>query len=920
MQNKNSAKNHIKEHRKAVRFEELLVDDRFDDEDADSVTEDTLEFLSLDDETIESWQQTHAPAKKAAPAAKAPVRCVEVFEDEDEDYEEEDYEDEDYEDEDYEDEDYEDEDYEDEDYEDEDYEDEDYEDEDYEYEDEDGFAARLRYFFGEMSGLDVAVAVMGVIVLIGAVATGGIYLHARSTQKQVEAFADVGEELEGVSVIGESGLIAVTESARLGSMIGVEETDGQETDGQETTPAGETEGDVEVVLHLTSIMSDMKIKLVNSKTGKLIGGVPFEVDVSGPKSFRLKDEDKDGVIYQTGIDAGNYEVKILPLPEGAADKYKIPTKSSSVKVSDKIAYQKVDVADEVKTEAEVNVAKEEATQKNTEQESALKDTVEWVESTKTPVGGEETAYEEVPKDKIADPWKTASGDFRRMVEDGDEEDDPYERATSSLDKSSLTLEKGSSETLKVSVSEDVSYSVEWNVADSSVATVSDGTVTAVAPGTTTVTVRVVIGSKVQEHSCSVTVNGTDGDQDKDDDKDEDKDKDDKDKDKDKDKDDKDKEQDETVYQKITISGPNEVVEGKTITLTAQTEPKGGKITWQSEDGRFLTVDENGVVSGIREGTVKIWARCKGKEEISESYEIRILKAEAAVDGKTKLKDKDGNQLYFKDANGDYNEATYQDYKERDKFYRQVKVASAFKYTGWQTIDGHLYYYDKNGNYVTGEQVIQGARYTFGSDGKLAKSSGTMGIDVSKHNGNIDWNAVKNSGVSYVIIRCGYRGYSTGVLVEDPKFHSNIKGAKAAGLKVGAYFYSQAVNEVEAVEEASMAIDLVKGYGLNYPLFLDVEASGGRADGISRDMRTAVCKTFCQTVQNSGISAGVYANKTWFTEKINTGSLTNYKLWLAQYASAPTYTATRYDLWQYSSKGRVSGISTNVDMNISYANY
>lgn len=924
MQNKNNTKNHTEERHRTVQFEELLADDRFDDEDADSVTEDTLEFLSLDDEAIETWQRTHAPVKKAAPAAKAPVRYVEVYEDED--YEDEEYEDED---EDYEDEDYEDEDYEDEDYEDEDDEDDDYEDE--EYEDEDGFAARLRYFFGEMSGLDIAVAVMGIVVLVGAIATGGIYLHARSTQKQVAAFANVGEELEGVSVIGESGLIAVTESARLGSMLSEEEqeTDGQETDGQGETSLGETEGDVEVVLHLTSILSDMKIKLVNSKTGKLIGGVPFEVDVSGPKSFRLKDEDKDGVIYQTGIAAGSYEVKLLPLPEGAANKYKIPTKSSSVKVTDKIAYQKVDVADEVKTEAEVNVAKEEATQQNTVVESALTDTVEWVESTKTPVGGEETSYEEVPKDKIADPWKTASGAFRRMVEEGNEEDDPYERATSSLDKSSLTLDKGGSDTLKISVSEDVSYSVEWNVADPSVATVSDGTVTAVAPGTTTVTVRVVIGSKVQEHSCSVTVNGTDADKDKDDkDKDDkdkdDKDKDDKDKDKDKDKDDKDKdkdkEQDETVYQKISISGPNEVTEGKTITLTAQTEPKGGKITWESEDPRFLKVDENGVVSGIREGTVKVWARCKGKEEIGESYEIRILKADAAVDGKTKLKDKDGNQLYYKDANGEYREATYQDYKERDKFFKQVKVASAFKYTGWQTIDGYLYYYDKNGNYVTGDQVIQGARYSFGSDGKLAKSSGTMGIDVSKHNGNIDWNAVKNSGVSYVIIRCGYRGYSTGVLVEDPKFHSNIKGAKAAGLKVGAYFFSQAVNEVEAVEEASMAIDLVKGYGLNYPLFLDVEGSGGRADGISRDMRTAVCRTFCQTVQNSGISAGVYANKTWFTEKINTANLTSYKLWLAQYASAPTYTATRYDLWQYSSKGRVSGISTNVDMNISYVNY
>ncbi|MCM1237359.1 MAG: Ig-like domain-containing protein [Ruminococcus flavefaciens] len=917
MQNKNNTKNHTKERGGSADFEELLADDRFDDEDADSVTEDTLEFLSLDDEAIETWQKTHAPEKKAVSTGKAPVRVVEVFEDED---------DEDYEDEDYEDEDYEDEE-DDEDYEDEDYEDEEDDDGDYEeYDDDDGFAARLRYFISEMNGLDVAVAVLGIIVLVGVFATGGIYLHARSTQKQVEAFANVGEELAGVSVIGESGLIAVTESARLGNMIDVEEPE------EETPEASyvEADGEVEVELHLTSILSDMKIKLVNSGTGKLIGGVPFEVEVSGTKSFQLKDEDKDGVIYQTGIDAGTYEVKLLPFPADVADKYKLPAKSSSVKVTDQIAYQKVDVADEVKSESEVNVAKEEATQQNTVEESALTDTVEWVESTKTPIGDGEISYEEVSKDQIPDPWKTGAGAFRKMVEDG-EEDDPYERATSSLNQSSLTLDKGGSGTLKISVSEDVSYSVEWSVSDTSVITVSDGTVTAVAPGTATVTARVVIGSKVQEHTCTVTVKGDDGagggdkdkeDQDKDKDKDQDKDKDkDQDKDKDKEQDkDKDNGQSETVYQKIKISGGSEVSVGKTVTLTARTEPEGGKITWESENAKIAKVDENGVVTGVSEGSVKILARCKGKEEIMEPFEIKVVKAAVTVDGKAKLKDKDGSQLYYKDGDGTYKEATYQDYKERDKFFKQVKTASAYRYTGWQTIDGHLYYYDKNGNYVTGDQVIQGARYTFGSDGKLQKSSGTMGIDVSKHNGNIDWNAVKNSGVSYVIIRCGYRGYSTGVLVEDPKFHSNIKGAKAAGLKVGAYFFSQAVNEVEAVEEASMAIDLVKGYGLNYPLFLDVEGSGGRADGISRDMRTAVCNTFCQTVQNSGISAGVYANKTWFTEKINTASLTNYKLWLAQYASEPTYTATRYDLWQYSSKGRVSGISTNVDMNISYVNY
>ena len=107
----------------------------------------------------------------------------------------------------------------------------------------------------------------------------------------------------------------------------------------------------------------------------------------------------------------------------------------------------------------------------------------------------------------------------------------------------------------------------------------------------------------------------------------------------------------------------------------------------------------------------------------------------------------------------------------------------------------------------------------------------LGIDVSKHNGNINWTEVKNSGVSFVIIRCGYRGSSTGALIEDPKFKANVQGATAAGLKVGIYFFTQAVNQIEAVEEASMTVSLIKNYKISYPVFLDVEASGGRADGL-----------------------------------------------------------------------------------------
>lgn len=291
-----------------------------------------------------------------------------------------------------------------------------------------------------------------------------------------------------------------------------------------------------------------------------------------------------------------------------------------------------------------------------------------------------------------------------------------------------------------------------------------------------------------------------------------------------------------------------------------------------------------------------------------------------TDTVTPLKDKSGNQMYLKKSDGKFVEAKYADYyNDKAVFYKKVTSAGSYKYTGWQNLDGKTYFYDKDGNVITGEQVIQGAKYNFASDGALITGSGTLGIDVSKWNGNIDWNAVKNSGVSYVIIRCGYRGSTTGAMIEDPKFKTNIKGANAAGLKVGIYFFSQAVNEVEAVEEASMTINLIKNYSISYPVFLDVEPSGGRGDHIDRNMRTKVIKAYCETVRNSGYTAGVYANKTWLNSYMNVGELGAYKIWLAQYNTAPTYSG-RIDLWQYTSKGQVNGISGHTDLNLSYLGY
>lgn len=199
--------------------------------------------------------------------------------------------------------------------------------------------------------------------------------------------------------------------------------------------------------------------------------------------------------------------------------------------------------------------------------------------------------------------------------------------------------------------------------------------------------------------------------------------------------------------------------------------------------------------------------------------------------------------------------------------------------------------------------------------------GQMGIDVSKWNGEIDWDRVQNAGITYAIIRCGYRGSSTGALVEDPYFRQNMQGALAAGLKVGVYFFTQATNEVEAVEEASMALALCEGYKITYPIFIDTEGAGGngRADGLDMETRTRVCQAFCETVEDAGYSGGVYGSRNWFRTKLRMDGLTDHIIWLAEYRETPVY-GGNYHFWQYTSSGNVDGIEGRVDLDISYLAY
>ena len=242
------------------------------------------------------------------------------------------------------------------------------------------------------------------------------------------------------------------------------------------------------------------------------------------------------------------------------------------------------------------------------------------------------------------------------------------------------------------------------------------------------------------------------------------------------------------------------------------------------------------------------------------------------------------------------------------------TTTTYEYTGWQDIDGATYYYDPSTHQpVTGQQVIQGNVYTFAADGALNRTA--RGIDVSKFQGSIDWNAVKADGITFAIIRCGYRGYGSGALVEDSTYRANIQGAINAGLKVGVYFYSQAINEQEAVEEASMVLSLVGGYSLPLGVYYDTESvAGGRANAISAAERTACAVAFCETIRNAGYSAGVYSYASWFYNALNFANISKYNIWIAQYRDTLSF-SYKHNIWQYTGSGSVNGISKPVDMNI-----
>lgn len=213
-------------------------------------------------------------------------------------------------------------------------------------------------------------------------------------------------------------------------------------------------------------------------------------------------------------------------------------------------------------------------------------------------------------------------------------------------------------------------------------------------------------------------------------------------------------------------------------------------------------------------------------------------------------------------------------------------------------------------------VVENGRYTYYKNNELASS---VGIDVSDHQKEIDWQAVADDGIEFAIIRIGNRGYTEGGLFLDGQFEANMAGAENIGIKRGVYFFSQAITKEEALEEAAFVLDALGGRNLDYPVVYDHEPvtdSSGRANRLSSDQLSKNTQAFCEAIEEAGYKTMIYGNKKDIG-RLDSSIRDTYDIWFAEYDTGIPSGQFDFIMWQYSSKGNVAGISTYVDMNIHF---
>lgn len=347
---------------------------------------------------------------------------------------------------------------------------------------------------------------------------------------------------------------------------------------------------------------------------------------------------------------------------------------------------------------------------------------------------------------------------------------------------------------------------------------------------------------------------------------------------------------EVSQTQAVVDSVNALVSGSTLTsnqLDIWNLPDTGR-----KDDAIVDNGKNGTVTNQTTGETVIEG---SKSQDSENT------AEALTQGKTEVYDmtkKESMQDSDDMDDGKHTLVTYQDGS-----------------TEWVEINDKL----AANSYDTAKFVYQNPQMKYYANGKQAS---WFGVDISSKQGIVDFEKLKKAGVDFVMIKIGGRGYSSGNIVLDSSYKDYMNGAKNAGLGIGVYFYSQAVDKDEVCEEAETLLELIKDYPVKYPVVFDMESVEGdmaRTDALDVSTRTELARIFLKTIKAEGYTPMLYGDKEWLVTKLDLEKLQDYDVWLSQEADTPDY-PYEYTMWQYNKSGTVSGISGTAGLNISLVNY
>jgi len=247
----------------------------------------------------------------------------------------------------------------------------------------------------------------------------------------------------------------------------------------------------------------------------------------------------------------------------------------------------------------------------------------------------------------------------------------------------------------------------------------------------------------------------------------------------------------------------------------------------------------------------------------------------------------------------------------------------------------IIFYNNKSQLIFADIITTLARNKYASENYSKDSSGFIsysengkvishkGVDASTFQGKIDFDKLKEQGIEFAILRCGFRSYGGGKLNKDANFDTFAKDANKSGVKIGAYFFSSAITKEEAIEEANYVIDIIKPYKISYPVVIDFEEISGdtyRQENLSVEELTDIIIAFCDTIEKAGYTPMIYSNLKGFVGRMDLTKLEKYEKWFAYYDDTP-YFPYEFSIWQYSDSGKLEGVSSSaIDLNISFKDY